>query len=72
MVKASYKIGDKIKMSEAALKNYGETFRGRVFEIVHVARNQNEHPGFDENCGTALYDFKGLNFSLYEWEMERA
>ena len=71
-MKASYEIGDKIKMTNVAIENYGNKYAGRVFTVSHIARNRQEHPGFDECAGSALYDFEELNFSLYEWEMRRA
>jgi hypothetical protein len=31
------------------------------------------HPGYDEGVtGQGLYDLKGLNFSLYDWEVTSA
>jgi hypothetical protein len=67
-----YKLHDKVRMTEDALKNYGEQYRGRLFEVSHIARNTKEHPGFDDCAGTALYDFVELPIALYEWEMEPA
>lgn len=64
-----FKVGDTATMTEAALENYGEQYRGKKFEIEHVARSKQEHPGFDEGAGCALYDFKDLNFSLYDYEL---
>ncbi len=28
------------------------------------------HPGYDGSSRSALYDFVGLSFSLYDWEMK--
>lgn len=69
-------------MTEPALENYGEAYRGRRFTVSHVAtaympaaqffahgKPDGFHPGFDESAGCALYDLNGLNFSLYEWEV---
>jgi hypothetical protein len=81
-IKAKHRVGDSVTMTDAALENYGERFRGRQFVITHVAtaympavqfyangQPRGFHPGFDESAGCALYDFVGLNFSLYEWEV---
>ncbi len=75
-----FRIGDKFKMSNEALDNYGEEYRDVVFTVgdrydhyVPVAKMQSDptgHPGFDPNGGGYLYGSE-LNFDLYEWEMIR-
>ena len=36
--------------------------------VTHIARNRNEHPGYDEGIGGNLIDCKGLPCSVYDWE----
>lgn len=66
----------KVVMSENAIENYGEQWRNIVLIITHVARNKNEHPGYDDGVSPQrLYDLKredngeDLNMSLYDWEL---
>jgi hypothetical protein len=81
-IRAKHRIGSKVTMTEGALQNYGDKYRGKTFTVSHVAtkympaerfyaegRPAGFHPGFDEGAGCALYDLNGLNFSLYEWEV---
>lgn len=56
--------GDKFKLSKAALENYGETYRDKVFTVkswankyvpakeyfANTKRYPHGHPGYD-NCG---------------------
>lgn len=69
----SKRIGAEVQMTENALENYGEQYRGKTFKVTHIARNRGEHPGYDEGAGGALYDLSldGKNFpnSLYDWEL---
>ena len=78
-----FKIGQKVTMTEDALENYGEKYRDRILTITHSAHSympadefyeQNKpigyHPGYDDSVkGQGLYDFEGLEFSLYDWEL---
>ena len=70
--------GDKVKMTENALENYGEENRDTVFTILYVASNRNEHPGYDEGVSPQkLYDLEtpaGAHYpnSLYDYELEDA
>jgi len=71
-MKTKYKIGDKVKMTGAALDNYGEEYRDVIFTVKHTATTTNEHPGYDEGVyPMGLYDLEALNFSLYDWELTR-
>lgn len=66
---ANYKIGDRVKLSDAGLENVNyASYVNAVLIVSHVARSEREHPGFDRSAGTPLYDFHGCPFSLYEWE----
>ena len=70
-IKPEYKKGDKVRMTDDTVDNYGSKYRGKVFTITHVATSTDDHPGFDD-IGQALYDLKGLSFSLYDYELEPA
>lgn len=65
------KIGDKVKIaSDNDNENY-DKFRGKILTITNVATNKEQHRGYDSSMeGMALYDFKGVPFSLYEYEIE--
>ena len=80
-----FKTGQKVKMSEDALENYGEKYRDLPLTITHSAhsympadeffaknRPVDYHPGYDDGVkGQGLYDFDSLEFSLYDWELIR-
>lgn len=79
-----FRVGSRVMMSEDALENYGERYRGKVFVVESVAtkympaaqffasgKPEGYHPGFDD-VGSALYDLEGLNMSLYDWELKPA
>lgn len=63
-----------MKMTDHAVENYGECWRGVMFEITHKAtkympaneffangRPQGYHPGYGEAAGCALYDLKRVD-----------
>lgn len=75
-------VGDKFRLSDNAVENYGEKFRGKLFTVSHVATKympasefysrgnpEGFHPGYDGDSGEPLYDAKELNFSVYGWEI---
>ncbi len=66
-----FKKGDKVKIaSDNDNENY-DKFRGKTLTVTHVATNKEQHRGYDSAMeGMALYDFKGVPFSLYEYEIE--
>jgi hypothetical protein len=73
------KIGTKVKMTDDAIENYGEKWKGVVFIVTHVAHSTKEHPGYDDGVSPeGLYDLKiektkeEIPFSLYDWELENA
>lgn len=53
---------------------YGD-FNKKILVITHVARNKQEHPGFDDSLtGQKLYDFEledgsPVGCSLYDYEL---
>ncbi len=61
-------IGDKIRITSDN-ENYNR-YRGKAWVVSHIARNRDEHPGYDTGVGGALIDCKGLPFSLYEYEFD--
>ena len=74
---AEHNLGERVRMTDDALENYGEKYRGKIFTVSHIAKNREEHSGYDEGVGKqALYDLKlnGKDFgsSLYDWELESA
>lgn len=64
------KIGDKIKLTEDALDNYGQEYAGKTFRVTSVAKNKRQHQGYDEGVVGNLIDVDGLEFSLYDYEFE--
>ena len=76
-INKSYAIGDTFQLSDDALDNYGEKYRGKVFTVTGVYDHYNKNPwgsdptgspGFDEGADSALYGSE-LPFDVYEWEM---
>lgn len=60
-----------VTMSEDAIENYGEQWRGVALEVTHIAgaympakeffalgEPQGYHPGFDSAAGCPLYDLR--------------
>lgn len=71
------RVNQTCKMTEEAINNYGEKYQDVELIVTHVARNRDEHPGYDEGVfPQKLYDLKiketgeDLPFSLYDWELE--
>jgi hypothetical protein len=77
-MKRNYKVGSKFRLSADALENYGQQYAGQVFTVRQwfdhhapiTAKDPHGHPGFDGGTGSCLYEADGLNFALYESEME--
>lgn len=74
----TWRIGTKVKVSsDNDNENYND-FRNKVLKITHIAKNTNQHPGYDNGMdGMPLYDLEALdgtpvNYSLYEYELEKA
>ena len=74
-----YSINDEVKVnSNNDNENYDE-FRNKILIITNVARNKNQHPGYDSSMrGMKLMDFivkdtgEEVPFSLYSYEIEPA
>jgi hypothetical protein len=68
-----YYLGDKIKMTDDAIDNYGQQYKDKSFTISHIANSVEDHMGYDEGMGGEnLYDLDELEFSLYDYEVESA
>lgn len=70
-----FKLGQFVKINSDN-ENY-EQYRGKHLKIVHVAKNKDEHPGYDESVyPQQLYDLETMDgslvpFSLYDYELIR-
>lgn len=71
-MKAGFRVGTKFTLTNDAIENYGETYRGKVFRVQGVFKSRAEHPGFDEGVGEPLYEADGLPFAVYEYEIKRS
>ena len=75
---ANYKIGSRVKVAEENDNENYDSFRDEILIVVHVATNEDEHPGYDSSLeGQGLYDLiteneREINFSLYDYELEDA
>lgn len=74
----AWRIGTKVKVaSDNDNENY-DGFRNKVLKITHIAKNTQQHPGYDNVMeGMPLYDLETLDgqsvgCSLYEYELEKA
>lgn len=64
-----FEVGNTVQMTDDAADNYGEKYRNVDLEIISVSKSTSDHPGYDGATGDALYDFQGLQFSLYDYEL---
>ena len=71
------KIGDKCKVVDWNDNENYDSFRDKILIVTHVARNINEHPGYDESVSPdKLYDLKveetgeDVNCCLYDYELK--
>lgn len=84
MPKRAFRIGQRFVLSEEALENYGQRYRGMVFHVEQwfdhycnvwaIEQDPHGHPGYDGLCGECLYEARenACPGALYEWEMEPA
>lgn len=64
-------IGDKIRLTDNALDNYGKQYN-KSYTITHIAKNEKEHRGYDTGVSPQLLvDTKELRFSIYEYEFTK-
>lgn len=68
----NYKVGDKVMLTSDALENYGSKYKDKVFKVEIVSTSTDDHPGFDDGMGEALYDLKNFNNSVYDYEITYA
>lgn len=73
-----FKLNQRVRVnSQNDNENY-ESFKDEVLIITNVARNKNEHQGYDDSLsGQYLYDLetesgKEVNCSLYDYELQPA
>jgi hypothetical protein len=79
-----FRMGQTFCLTSDAEENYrdlleekfGKDWQGRTFKVTNVARNSDEHPGYDEGVSPQkLYDFKDVKtgedmpISIYDWEI---
>jgi len=73
-----FKLGDKVKVSSENDNEGYDEFRNQILTIVHVAKNRQDHPGYDSGMnGEPLYDLEdefgeNVGSSLYFYELEEA
>lgn len=73
-----FKMGQWVKVASDNDNDCYNDFRNKRLKIVSVARNTNEHPGYDNSMeGMPLYDLQDENgnyipCSLYAYELEKA
>jgi len=69
--KNMFKIGDRVKISPNNDNENYNSFRKKTLIVTHIGQNIKEHQGYDDTMeGMALYSFKGIPCSLYEYELE--
>lgn len=74
----NFKVGDVVKLSEEGAENENySAFVEKAMQVVSVSRSREDHPGFDDDAGSALYDLvdasgRSVPFSLYDWELVEA
>lgn len=71
-MKVKYKVGDRVKVAGSCDNENYESFKGDTLEITKVSTSVHDHLGFDSAIGEPLYDFKNINFSLYQYEIVKA
>ena len=77
IIRPDYDVGDVVMIRPKDDNEGYRKFTGKKLRIVHVATNRDEHQGFDEGVGQALYDLETINgkevpFSLYDYELVSA
>ena len=70
-----YEIGDKVKVSSENDNEGYDDFRDEILVVTYVALSREDHLGYDEGVGQALYeletlDGKPIGLSLYDYELE--
>jgi hypothetical protein len=71
-----FRVGSRVTMNEDAIENYGARWQGVTLRVAHVSTSRADHPGFDPEGASALYDLEvadthePLPMALYDWELE--
>jgi len=70
-----FKLNQRVKVSPDNDNESYDSFRDEILIITHVAKDKNEHPGYDESVSPEyLYDLKTesgkeVYCSLYDYEL---
>jgi len=73
-----FKLKQRVKVSSQNDNDSYDSFRNEVLIVTHVAKNKEQHPGYDDSLnGEYLYDLKTesgkeVNCSLYDYELQPA
>ncbi len=73
-----FKLNQKVKVNPSNDNDNYDSFRNKVLVVTNVAKNSDEHPGYDESISPDyLYDLKtidgdSVNCSLYDYELTKA
>jgi len=70
-ITANFSVGDEVTLTTDALETYGKKYEGQIFKITDISTSIDDHPGFDD-IGEALYDLRGFDNSVYDYEIEEA
>jgi len=69
-IEQRYEVGDEVELTDNAIQNYGSKYRGKTFRVEDVYTSDREHRGYDSSSQAALYSLQGLNFDVYDWELQ--
>lgn len=73
-----FRKGEWVKVASDNDNDGYNDFRNKRLKITHVAKNTNDHPGYDNSMeGMPLYDMideegNEIGCSLYAYELEKA
>ena len=73
-----FKLHQRVRVSPENDNDSYDSFRNEVLVITHVAKDRNDHPGYDESVSPEyLYDLrtasgKEVHCSLYDYELIKA
>lgn len=73
-----FRLGDYVEVASNNDNDCYDSFRNKKLKIIHISRNTNEHPGYDDSMeGIPLYDLQDvetgeiIEFSLYFYELQQ-
>jgi hypothetical protein len=70
-----FKLNQKVRVNPSNDNDNYDSFRNEVLIITHVAKDINDHPGYDDSVSPEyLYDLKtasgkDVHCSLYDYEL---